>query len=438
MKFLVSLALISCLGLAPLGATAKGLDPATPSSTAQRLYSQAQQDLLQIRVLVKNGRSQFSVGSGFFLGESDLVATNYHVVSQIALEPDTYVGEYLDTQGQRGKVELLAVDVLRDLAIVRVDRQGTGFFKLPDADDKLAQGQYLYSLGNPLDLGFAISEGTYNGVVQRDFSDLLMFTGPINPGMSGGPNITTNGYIAGVNVSHRLDGELVSFLVPANYLRNLVNSLGDTAPDDFNPLIGAQLLEHQSIMIDKLLETPLTQKRLGDYLVPVRESEQLRCWGSADIRGRAGYTEDRIQCSMESQIFVSDELQTGHISIYHSMMRRTELDRWRFAREARESFSGSVYRSKHNTRVSGPECVENFVDLSNLRIRSVLCFAAYNKFEGLYNLTLLTVSTDDADTILDSQLNVSGISFENGLRLARTYLENMAREVEAEVAEVQP
>src|SRR5690606_29105749 len=151
--------------------------------------------------------------SDLFLGDSDLVATNYHVVSQIALEPDTYVGEYLDTEGQRGSVELLAVDVLRDLAIVRVDRQGSGFFKLPEPGDKLAQGQYLYSLGNPLDLGFAISEGTYNGVIQRDFSDLLMFTGALNPGMSGGPNITASGRIAGVNVSHRRDGELVSFLV---------------------------------------------------------------------------------------------------------------------------------------------------------------------------------------------------------------------------------
>src|SRR5690606_8857516 len=127
MKFLVTLTLVSSLGLVTLTAladepsdnSATSATTAPPSSTAQRLYSQAQKDLLQFRVLVKNGRSQASVGSGFFLGDSDLVATNYHVVSQIALEPDTYVGEYLDSEGQRGSVELLAVDVLRDLAIDR-------------------------------------------------------------------------------------------------------------------------------------------------------------------------------------------------------------------------------------------------------------------------------------------------------------------------------
>ena len=83
-------------------------------------------------MLLKNGRTQSSVGSGFLIGTSNLVLTNYHVVSQIALDPDIYVGEWVDTDGQRGQVELLAVDVLHDLAVLRVNRHGTGFFKMPE------------------------------------------------------------------------------------------------------------------------------------------------------------------------------------------------------------------------------------------------------------------------------------------------------------------
>ena len=182
-----------------------------PSSAAQKLYTAARADILQVRVLLKNGRTQSSVGSGFLIGTGDLVVTNYHVVSQFALDPDTYVGEWVDTSGKRGNVELLAVDVLHDLAVVRVSRHGTGFFKMPAQLAELTQGQYLYSMGNPLDLGFAISEGAYNGVVTRSFYDQLMFTGPINSGMSGGPSVTAGGDVAGINVSKRLDGELVSF-----------------------------------------------------------------------------------------------------------------------------------------------------------------------------------------------------------------------------------
>ncbi len=422
------LLLILGLGLAPAANAQAVPDNQTPSSTAQQLYAKARSDLLQIRVLVRNGRSQASVGSGFLLGNSNLVATNYHVISQLALEPDTYLGEYLDTEGRRGNLELVGVDALRDLAVVRIDRQGSGFFVLPDAGDTLDQGQYLYSLGNPLDLGFAISEGTYNGIVQRDFSDLLMFTGPLNPGMSGGPNITARGRVAGVNVSHRRDGELVSFLVPARYLRALVDTLADTPPDDFNPVIASQLLQHQAVMIDRLLDTPLSIRALGEYQVPVRESEQLRCWGSADTRGRQGFVSDRIQCAMESRIFVSNELQTGHISIQHTLLQRTELDAWRFARVARDSFDGQIHRFARNTQMSGPECTEAFIDPANISLRAVLCFSAYNKFEGLYNLTLLTLSTDNPDNSLQSRLGVSGISYDNGLRLSRLFLASLSRE----------
>src|SRR5574343_360396 len=126
-----------------------------PSSAAQHLYGAARNDLLQVRTLLKSGRTQSSVGSGFLIGTSNLVITNYHVVSQFALDPDTYVGEWVDTSGQRGNVELLAVDVLHDLAVLRVNRNGTGFFKMPEQLARLTQGQYLYSMGNPLDLGFA-------------------------------------------------------------------------------------------------------------------------------------------------------------------------------------------------------------------------------------------------------------------------------------------
>jgi serine protease Do len=268
-------------------------------------------------MLLKNGRSQSTVGSGFMVGTSNLVLTNYHVVSQMALDPDVYAGEYVDTDGKRGPVELLAVDVLHDLAVVRINRNGTGFFNVPDKLAKLTQGQYLYSLGNPLDLGFAISEGSYNGVITRSFYDQLMFTGPINSGMSGGPSVTVSGDVAGVNVSKRRDGELVSFLVPVRYAQELLKKVAAQAapPKDFNPLIGQQLLAHQKAMIDRLLEQPLSVKMMGPYLVPVRESEQVRCWGRSNVKAEASFTADTISCSMESAIYVSDSQQTGHVSM---------------------------------------------------------------------------------------------------------------------------
>ncbi|MCE3262130.1 MAG: trypsin [Pseudoduganella sp.] len=399
----------------------------TPSSSAQKLYSAAKADLLQVRSLLKSGRTQSSVGSGFLVGTSNLVLTNYHVVSQFALAPDTYTGEWVDTEGQRGSIELLAVDVLHDLAVVRVNRYGTGYFKLGDKPVKLTQGQYLYSLGNPLDLGFAISEGAYNGVIARSFYEQLMFTGPINAGMSGGPSVTVDGEVAGVNVSKRLDGELVSFLVPARYAQELLKKVAPDAkpPKDFTAIVAQQLLAHQKGMVDHLLAKPLTAKSMGPYSVPVRESEQMRCWGRSSDRD--SFSVELTNCAMESSLFVSSSLQTGQVQIQHQFMKSTGLDEVRFAVLSSASFRNESFGSHKDKRLTGPVCTEQFVKNSSLPMRAVMCVRAYRKFDGLYDFALLTSSTDEGKMNLQSRLDARGVSYENGMRASRAFLESLAR-----------
>ncbi|WP_342117639.1 S1 family peptidase [Pseudoduganella sp. OTU4001] len=411
---------------APAPAATDAVSLPTPSSTAQKLYSAAKADLLQVRSLLKSGRTQSSVGSGFLVGTSNLVLTNYHVVSQFALDPDTYTGEWVDTEGQRGSIELLAVDVLHDLAVVRVNRYGTGYFKL-DKPARLTQGQYLYSLGNPLDLGFAISEGAYNGVIARSFYEQLMFTGPINAGMSGGPSVTVDGEVAGVNVSKRLDGELVSFLVPAKYAQELLKKVAPDAkpPKDFTAVVAQQLLAHQAAMVDQLLAKPLTAKAMGPYSVPVRESEQMRCWGRSNDRD--SFSVELTNCAMESSLFVSSSLQTGQVQIQHQYMKSTGLDEVRFAVLSSASFRNEAFGSHKDKRLTGPICTEQFVKNSSLPMRAVMCVRAYRKFDGLYDFALLTSSTDEGKMNLQSRLDARGVSYENGMRASRAFLDSLAR-----------
>ena len=406
-----------------------GVTLPAPSTAAQKLYASASSDILQVRTLLKSGRTQASVGSGFLVGSSNLVITNYHVVSQFALDPAIYVGEWVDPAGGRGNVELLAVDVLHDLAVLRVSRHGSGVFSLPENLAKLTQGQYLYSLGNPLDLGFAISEGAYNGIITRSFYEQLMFTGPINAGMSGGPSVTVDGQVAGVNVSKRLDGELVSFLVPARYARQLLDTVARQAapPKDFNLVVAAQLLAHQGMMIDTLLATPLTLKAMGPYLVPVRESDQMRCWGSSSVKADSPFLVDDTRCAMESALFISDTLQTGQVSMRHEFIRSTSLDAIRFSALASAAFKNESFGSHKDRRLTAPLCTEQFIRNRTLPLRAVLCVRAYRKFAGLYDFALLTASTDDALMSLQSRLDARGVSYANGLRSARTFLDALAR-----------
>src|ERR1700686_2909673 len=99
--------------------------PADPPVTA---FSAAKPRLLQIRTLVASAGRQSSIGSGFLVSADGLAITNYHVVSQIALEPNTYRLEYAAADGSRGEVKLLAIDLPNDLAVVRIDKRDAPFF----------------------------------------------------------------------------------------------------------------------------------------------------------------------------------------------------------------------------------------------------------------------------------------------------------------------
>jgi serine protease Do len=89
-------------------------------------------------------------------------------------------------------------------------------------------------MGNPLDVGFAVAEGSYNGPVERSFLATLFFGGSLSPGMSGGPALDEQGRLIGVNVAARRDGEQVSFLVPAEPVRALIER-GRAASPSWRP-----------------------------------------------------------------------------------------------------------------------------------------------------------------------------------------------------------
>jgi hypothetical protein len=161
--------------------------------------------------------------------------------------------------------------------------------------------------------------------------------------------------------------------------------------------------------------------------VPVRESEQVRCWGRSNVKAEASFTADTISCSMESAIFVSESQQTGHVSMTHQYVRSGSLDKVRFAMLASALFKVDNIGSSKDTRMTGPSCTEQFVATRSVPLRAVTCVRAYRKFAGLYNFTVLTATTDDARASLQSRIDVSGVSYENGMRTARAFLEAIGR-----------
>ena len=186
--------------------------------TAESLYRDLQDRIFQIQVIDQISNKKSSIGSGFLLNAEGLIATNYHVVSEFILAPEKYRIEYLDHLGQSGVLSIQYIDVIHDLALVKGEVASQGYLEL--SERQLSKGAQIYAIGNPHDLGMSIIEGTYNGLLEKSQYQKILFSGSLNPGMSGGPALDEAGKVIGVNVSTA--GNDLSFLVPAKYLQALV------------------------------------------------------------------------------------------------------------------------------------------------------------------------------------------------------------------------
>src|SRR3954469_23773329 len=111
-------ALAAAAGEAPAPADAASAPPPV-SLSARKVYEQARSQLLQIRTVLKGRASQTSVGSGFVVSKDGHIVTNFHVVSEVALEPATHDLVYVTADGKEAKLDILMLDVLHDLALLK-------------------------------------------------------------------------------------------------------------------------------------------------------------------------------------------------------------------------------------------------------------------------------------------------------------------------------
>jgi len=415
----------------PIAAAAQA--PADPSpSTAERVSAGARPRLLQLRTLVSATGQQASIGSGFLVSADGLAVTNYHVVSQYGFDPDSYRLEYTAADGTRGGLQLLAIDVVNDLAIVRTDRQGWPFFEFDDRALKgsLPNGERLYGLGNPHDLGFTIVEGTYNGLVQRRYNERIHFTGALNPGMSGGPTLTSDLRVAGINVARRSDSQLVSFLVPAPFAVGLLDNAKEgrlSSSKDIRAEISRQLVLWQTTRDKSVADAGGRTVAFGPYRVVESAAPWFNCWSSTNAgevpKPRAAT--NSTTCSSNTTLFIADDLLTGWIWYSHDYVRSVDLNQFQFGAflaNRDHQFKLKESRKWHTQR----RCHESFIAGSpsgeRPPVRAQWCARAYRGLDGLYDVWFATITQNSGSEALVSRLYVEGAGYESALKHARRFL----------------
>jgi serine protease Do len=407
--------------------------PAPVSASARRVYEQARAQLLQVRTLLKGQDSQTSVGSGFLVSDEGHIITNYHVVSSAALEPERYRLIYSTADRSEGPLQLLAFDAIHDLALVKPASLGALAGRAPlrfrSRADALAQGERIYSLGNPLDVGFAVIEGTYNGLVERSFYNTIFFAGSLNAGVSGGPTLDDHGQVIGVNVAARRDGEQVSFLVPAEFAEDLVGRGRQATPiaAPAHAELTKHLMAHQAELTSRFLAQPWRNAGHAQYTIPLPQEKFMRCWGSSTAADEKGLEYEQSRCRMESSIFVSGWLTTGSLSVRHEAYDGRKLGTLRFAAQYSQSFANESFADRADKHRTVPQCHERYIDRGGLPMRAVLCMRAYKKLTGLYDLSVLVATVDAPIAGVQGRFDAEGVSFDNALALSDHYLKGFGR-----------
>ncbi len=425
-------AVLLALGTASVAAqSAADTGSAALSASGQRVYEQARTRLLQVRTLLQGQDSQSTVGSGFLVDDQGHLITNYHVVSQFAMQPSRFRLVYATADGQQGALQLLAVDVVHDLALLRpadpAQLVGRGALVLRDETQPLQRGERIYALGNPLDVGFAVLEGSFNGLVERAFVPNIFFGGSLSPGMSGGPALDEQARVIGINVASRRDGEQISFLVPVLHARALIERGRGAAPvtRDLTPTVLTQLKAHQDLLTMRFLAQPWRSAGHARYRIPVPQETFMRCWGRSNAFDQRGLQFERSDCTMDSRVFVSHDLLTGFIVVRHEAYEGGQLGPLRFAQRYARSFANERFGFK-SVWLTAPQCEEQFVERSGLPLRAVLCLQAHKKLEGLFDMQLLVATLDGETEGAQGRFDARGVSFDNAMRLARHYLEGFA------------
>jgi len=139
-------------------------------------------------------------GSGFFITETGVIATNAHVA-----RGDSTLLALLPNGGQL-QASVVYIDPELDLALVKAVAPSPGFVfpHLTLADASLVrQGESVLVIGNPGDaMLFSVTKGIVSAVGKFPAAGpgtWIQTDAPINPGNSGGPLVNARGEVIGLN-----------------------------------------------------------------------------------------------------------------------------------------------------------------------------------------------------------------------------------------------
>lgn len=242
-------------------------------------------------------KQSVSAGTGFIISSKGLVVTNKHVVNNKDAE---YVVVLSD--GKEYKADIKSKDPLNDLAVLQMKPKNENE-KLPDDlpvaelgdSDSIRIGQRVIAIGNALAeyqntttagiisaTGREIRASDTSGRGAETLTGLMQTDAAINLGNSGGPLVSLDGKVIGINTAIDAQANGIGFAIPINDVKPALASL-DKYGKIIRPILGVRYI---MLTEDRAKELNIDVKQ-GAFLVvdPTKNEPAVVPGGAADKAG---------------------------------------------------------------------------------------------------------------------------------------------------------
>lgn len=393
------------------------------AKNAEQVFDDISSAVYQIRIIDNKSAEKVSIGSAFILDYKNkhYMISNYHVISEYALHPDKNRIEYHNNGVKQGDLKLVAIDVVHDLALLEGFKDGKAISLAPK---EVRQGGKIFSLGNPLDLGLTITEGTHNGYKQLSWREILMFSGALNPGMSGGAGVNDIGELMGVNVATQ--GNDVGFFVPAKFVAEMIDNYETKKyTGGWMDIIQNQILEEEVKLVADLKKRRTHWERPeapDDKFVRLPQDihEAIKCWGGSSDESDADnrFNITGKYCSANDNIFVRGVQDFQTFELQSRRYENKELSTVAFY---------TLYSGSHNTYTSfvsdKRHCRNGFLKNGGENWKTIMCVSKKKDFSKLYDVGLVMTLIGHSDIGQTIKFELKGFSMKGSQELIKAFVE---------------
>ena len=216
------------------------------NGTVTEMISQVNNSVVGISKVKNSGSGIFSdenitslgLGTGIIVGENGYILTNAHVSGE---KYSKCYATLVNGKTYDGNVIWSNTDI--DMAIVKINQKKLQVATLGNSDD-IKVGETVYAIGNPI--GYEFQRTVTSGIISATnrtiklseeeketyMEDLIQTDATINPGNSGGPLVNADGQVIGINGVKITSAEGISFAIPINSVKSVIQSFNTNGKFD--------------------------------------------------------------------------------------------------------------------------------------------------------------------------------------------------------------